>query len=56
LEDTLSDAQLLSIRNIDDHFIDIAQFLSIVMAQSEYTIPQKKQIVVRVANFSLVVG
>jgi hypothetical protein len=28
LEDTLLDAQLLSIRNIDDHFIDIVQFLS----------------------------
>jgi hypothetical protein len=39
LEDTLSDAQLLTIRKIDDHFADIVQFLSTGMAPSEYTIP-----------------
>jgi hypothetical protein len=39
LEDTLLDAQLLTIRNIDDHFTDIVQFLSTGMAPSEYTIP-----------------
>jgi hypothetical protein len=39
LEDTLSDAHLLSIRNLDDHFADIVHFLSIGMAPSEYTIP-----------------
>jgi hypothetical protein len=42
LEDTLPDAQLLTIRNIDDHFADIVYFLSTGMAQSEYTIHQKK--------------
>jgi hypothetical protein len=56
LEDTLSDAQLLAIRKIDDHFSDIIQFLSTGMAPSEYTIPQKKQLVVRAAYFSLIVG
>jgi hypothetical protein len=56
LEDTLLDAQLLSIRNIDDHFADIVQFLSTGMAPSEYTIPQKKQLVVCVADFSLIVS
>jgi hypothetical protein len=56
LEDTLSDAQLLAIRKIDDHFTDIVQFLSTGMAPSEYTIPQKKQLVVRTADFSLIVG
>ena len=54
MEDTLSDAQLLAIRKIDDHFTAIVQFLSIGMAPSEYTIPQKKQLVVRVAKFSLI--
>jgi hypothetical protein len=39
LEDTLSDAKFLTIRNIDDHFADIVQFLSTRMAPSEYTIP-----------------
>jgi hypothetical protein len=38
LEDTLPDAQFLTIRNMDDHFTDIVQFLSIGMAPSEYTI------------------
>ena len=39
LEDALLDAQLLAIRNIDDHFTQIVQFLSIGMVPSEYTIP-----------------
>jgi hypothetical protein len=56
LEDTLSDAQMLAIRNIDDHFAEIVQFLSTGMAPSEYTIPKKKQLVVCAANFSLIVG
>jgi hypothetical protein len=56
LEDTLSDAQLLAIRKIDDHFTEIVQFLSTGMAPSEYTIPQKKQLVVHAADFSLIVG
>ena len=34
LEDTLRDAQLLAIRNIDDHFTEIVQFLSTGMAPS----------------------
>jgi hypothetical protein len=42
LEDTLLDAQLLAIRNMDDHFTDIVQFMSTGMAPSEYTISKKK--------------
>jgi hypothetical protein len=38
LEDTLPNAQFLTIWNMDDHFTDIVQFLSIGMAPSEYTI------------------
>jgi hypothetical protein len=56
LEDTLPDAQFLAIRNIDDHFVEIVQFLSTGMAPREYTVIQKKQLVVRVAYFSLIVG
>jgi hypothetical protein len=56
LEDTLLDAQLLAIRNIDDHFTEIVQFLSTGMPPSEYTIPQKKQLVVHATDFSLIVG
>jgi hypothetical protein len=56
LEDTLSGAQFLAIRNIDDHFAEIVQFLSIGMEPSEYTITQKKDLVVRTADFSLIDG
>jgi len=41
---------------VDDHFADIVQFLSIGMVPSEYTIPQKKHLVVSATNFSLIVG
>jgi hypothetical protein len=56
LEDTLSNAQLLAIRKIDDHFAEIVHFLSTGMASSEYTITQKKQLVVCVVDFSLIAG
>jgi hypothetical protein len=56
LEDTLLDAQLLAIRKIDDHFAEIVQFLSIGMAPSESSIPQKKHLIVHAAYFSLIVG
>jgi hypothetical protein len=56
LEDMLSDAQLLAIRNIDDHFVEIVQFLSTRMTPSQYTIPRKKQLVVCTAKFSLIAG
>jgi hypothetical protein len=56
LEDTLPDTQLLAIRNIEYQFTDIVQFLSIEMAPREHTIPQKKQLVVCVVDFSLIVG
>jgi hypothetical protein len=56
LEDTLPDAQLSAIRKVDDHFTEIVQFLSTGMAPCEYTIIQKKQLVVRAANFQLIAG
>ena len=37
LEDTLPDAQLLSIIKVDDHFIEIVQFLSTGMSPCDYT-------------------
>jgi hypothetical protein len=46
LDDTLSDALFLAIKKFDDHFADIVQFVSIGMAPREYTIIQKKQLVV----------
>jgi hypothetical protein len=56
LEDTLSDAQLLAIRKVDDHFTEIVQFLSTGITPREYTVIQKKQLVVRAADFSLIAG
>jgi hypothetical protein len=56
LQDTLPDTQLLAIRKFDDHFIEIVQFLSIGMTPHEYTVIQKKQLVVRAANFQLIAG
>jgi hypothetical protein len=56
LEDTLPDEQLLEIRKVDDHFVEIVQFLSTRMAPREYTLIQKKQLVVCAAYFSLIVG
>jgi hypothetical protein len=54
LEDTLPDAQLLAIRKINEHFAQIVQFLSTGMAPSEYTIPQKKYLLLCAADFSLI--
>jgi hypothetical protein len=56
LEDTLLDAQFLTIRKSDDHFVYIVQFLSIGMALGEYTIPQKKHLVVNAIDYSLIAG
>jgi hypothetical protein len=53
-EDTLLDEKLLAIRNNNDHFADIVQFLSTGMTPSEYTIQQKKQLVVPATYFSLI--
>jgi hypothetical protein len=46
----------LSIKKVDDNFIDIFQFLSTGMAPREYTIIQKKRLVFCAAYFSLIVG
>jgi hypothetical protein len=54
LDDTLPDAQLLAIIKLDDHFVEIVQFLSTGMAPREYTVIQKKQLVVRAAYFQLI--
>jgi transposase InsO family protein len=42
LEDTLPDAQFLSLRKVDDHFAERVQFLTTVLAPSDYKIIQKK--------------
>ena len=56
IEDKLPDSQLFSIKFIEDYFTNIIQFLSIGMVSMEYTTKKKKELVVRVADFSLIVG
>jgi hypothetical protein len=56
LDDTLSDANLLAIRKVDDHFAEIVKFMSTGITTYEYTVVWKKQLVVRVVDFSLIVG
>jgi hypothetical protein len=56
LEDTLLDPQLLAIRKVDDHFIEIVQILSTRMAHCKYMVIQKKQLVFRATIFSLIDG
>jgi hypothetical protein len=56
LEDTLSDAQLMDIIKVDDHFSEIVQFLSTRIAPRKYIVIQKKPLVVRAADFSLIDG
>jgi hypothetical protein len=56
LEDSLPNAQFLAIINFDDHFVEIVQLLSTGMAPREYTVIQKKQLVVCDADFSLIAG
>ena len=56
LEECLPDAQLFSIQIVNDQFKDIIQFLTTGGATEPYTMQQKKQLVVRIANFTLIVG
>ena len=56
IEDNFPNVHLFVIRIADDHFIDIIQLLTTGMAPSEYTMQQKKELVVKAANFSLIEG
>jgi hypothetical protein len=56
LEDKLPDANFLAIRKVDDHFVEIGQFLSTGMKPREYTVIQKKQLVLCASNFQLIAG
>ena len=56
LDDRLLDAQLFAVKMFDDHYRDIIQFSSMRYSPTRFTTMQKKQLVVRVANFQLIVG
>ena len=56
LEDNLPDAQLFSIQVADEYYADIIQFLTTGLAPSEFTKQQKKQLVVKAVDFTLIAG
>ena len=51
VEDNLLDAQLFAITMFDDQYKDTIHFLSMGYAPTKFTTTQKKQLVVRAADF-----
>lgn len=56
LEEGFPDAQLFVVRIADDHFADIIHFLTTGMALEGYKSQQKKELVVRTTDFSIIAG
>ena len=56
LDDNLPDVQLFSIQITDDYYADIIHFLTTELAPEEFTKQQKKQLVVKAADFTLIAG
>ena len=50
------DAQLFSIQIADEYYTDIIHFLTTGWAPVEFTKQQKKQLVVKAADFTLITG
>eukprot|EP00253_Pinus_taeda_P036123 PITA_36123 len=56
LEEGITDAQLFAVCIADGHFKDIIHFLTTGSALKEYSVQQKKELVVQTTNFSVIVG
>jgi transposase InsO family protein len=56
LEDNFPDAQLFSVQVADEYFADIIQYLSTGTAPQEFNTAQKKNLVVRAADYQLIAG
>ena len=56
LEDNLPDVHLFTIHITDNYFVDIIKFITIGTAPTEYSTKKNKQLVVKVANFIIIVG
>ena len=54
LEERFPGAQLFAVCEADNHFVDIIHFLSTRTALEGYTSQQKKELVVRVADFLVI--
>jgi len=56
LEDNFPNAQLFSVHIVDEYFADIIEFLSTRFSPKEFSTAQKKNLMVRAANYQLIVG
>jgi len=56
LEDGLPDAQLFSVKMVDNYFEDSVEFLATGMVLSHYTVEKKKHLVVRDVDYHLIAG
>jgi hypothetical protein len=56
LEDNFLDVELFLVQIVDEYFYDIIEFLSIGFSPKEYITAQKKNLVVRVVDYQLIVG
>jgi hypothetical protein len=56
LEDNFLDAQLFSVQIVDEYFANIIEFFSTRFSPKEFNTAQKKNLVMRVADYQLIVG
>jgi hypothetical protein len=56
LEDNFPDAQLFLVQVVDEYFVDIIEYLSTGIESQEFSTAQKKILVVKVADYQLIVG
>lgn len=56
MDEGFPDAQLFAVWVADEHFANIIQLFSTGTTLEGYTTQQKKELVVRVAEFSIIVG
>lgn len=56
LEDNPPEVQLFDMTMVNEYFLKIVYFLSTWMAPQDYKMAQKKQLVVKVVNYQLIVG
>jgi hypothetical protein len=54
LEDNFPDAQLFSVQVVDEYFVDIIEYLITGVAPQEFSTTQKKNMVVKVADYQLI--
>jgi hypothetical protein len=54
LDDNFPDAQLFSVQIVDEYFSDIIEFFSTGFAPKEFNTAQKKNLVIRVADYKLI--